>query len=1043
MRKFAFLCCVFLLPIIAIGQSRVITGVVFDENNTPLPGANILIIDSNLGTATDFDGVFKLNLNDGVKEVVVSYIGYKDKTIVITESNNYSILLDIDSNALEEVVVIGYGSVLKKDLTGSVTSIKVEEKVAQQNTTVDQILQGRAAGVQVIQNGGSPNSGVSVRIRGASSLRGNNEPLYVVDGVIITSAGEDTANPGGDSVQQSQNGLNGINPRDIESMQVLKDASATAIYGSRGANGVVIITTKKGKNGKTTISGYVTSTVTELDKKIDVLNGVQFANYINEYQSSIDNEENYHVENGQVFPITYTDENPEIGAVPSTQLNWQDEIYNTGFSNSFGASFSGGTDTGNFYISTGYNDQEGIVENSRYQSGNFSMNVTQNLSDKFKVDARLSAYYAEGNFAQDGDRSGGGNRSFTSNIITYKPLLGENEDASFDDETSTSGPLTWLNDFEDVSEESRFRGSLELTYKFNIKGLSYKLQVGGDMRTKERRRFYGVTTGIGKFTNGLLAMTSLNTNSYQINNLLNYNYSFTKKQRISAVVGITYDVKSSKSTIYETSDFSTYVFGSDLPNYGQTVTKPLTILPSKTQMTSYLSRINYTFNNKYIATATYRVDGSSKFSKENRYSGFPSFSLAWKMNKEEFLRNADVLNTLKLRAGWGKTGNQAINPYQTFANYSDVLYGAGIGFAQENIPNEDLVWETTTQVNLGVNFGLLNDRISGVIDVYSKQTDDLLQLQVIPSSATFPDLLINRGSIKTEGLEISLNGAVIDKKDFRIDIGGNIAFSKNEILNLGIPNSKVYIDGELQDRSFYIGENVSSGNYFKAPANIFIEGEAIGLFYGYKTDGIYQTGDAIDVDGTSVGDVRIINLDGNDVIDAADRTIIGDPNPDFIYGGYLDVNYKRFNLGVQMHGTYGNEIINGTNVRIDYADGSANNFRSEAYVQAWRPDAQSTTYPRIGYSENLALAVNDRQVEDGSYLRISNITLGYDIPIAKTNVFSRANIYISGTNLFTFTNYSGYNPEVTNFLNNGNIMGVEWNGSPNTRSMTLGLNLNF
>lgn len=1049
MRKY-FCLILFILPFTLLAQQTV-TGVITDDNKLPLPGASILVKGTSTGAVTDFDGIFTINLSATPSTLVISYLGYVTQEVLITSQTNITIVLESNQESLDEVVVIGYGSVNKKDLTGAITTVKVNEVAAQQNTTIDQLLQGRAAGVQVTQNGGTPGSGVSVKIRGASSLRGNNEPLYVVDGVIIASAGEDAQNAsGGNSLQENQNGLNGINPRDIESMQVLKDASATAIYGSRGANGVIIITTKKGKKGKASVSSFLTTTTSVIDNKIDVLSATQYANYLNETDVLDGDNPRYQISNGQVFPITYTNDTPPVPITGDvlTQHNWQDEIYKIGFSKSVGASFSGGSDTGNYYVSTVYNDQGGIVDNSRFQSGNLSVNLTQDLSDKLKIDSRFSAFYADGNFAQDGDKAGGGNRSFTNNIITYRPLFGADEDTSFDQESSTSGPLTWLNDFEDVSEESRFRGSLALTYKFNIEGLSFKFQAGGDIRDKERRRFYGTTTGIGQFTNGLLSISKLNTKSYQVNNLFNYNRSFNKKHRINAVLGITYDVRNTKNTIYETSDFSTVVFGSDLPNYGQAVTQPLTVIPSKTQLLSYLSRINYTLNNKYIFTGTYRIDGSSKFSKENRYSGFPSFSLAWKTSNEKFLKNSNTLNDLKLRAGWGKTGNQAINPYQTFANYDGVLYGTSgngtsIGFVPVNIGNSDLIWETTTQLNLGLDFGLFNNRISGSVDVYSKQTDDLLQLEQLPTSTAFQSLLINRGSIKTEGLEITLSGAIIDKKDFSLGIGGNIAFSENEILNLGIPNSGVYIDGILQQRSFYIGDNISTGNYFKAPANIFIEGEAIGLFYGYQTDGIYQTGDPINVSNTVTGDVRKLDLNGDGEINATDRTVIGDPNPDFVYGGYLDMTYKRLSLNILMNGTHGNEIINGTNVRINYADGSSNNIRSSAYLQAWRSDSESNTYPRIGYDERLQLAITDREVEDGSFLRISNITLGYDIPVENSNTFSRANIYISGSNLFTFTNYSGYNPEITSFLNNGNIIGTDWNGPPNARSFTLGINLNF
>ena len=1021
-----------------------ISGVVDDSGGEPLFGVNVLVKGTKTGVLTDFDGAYEISSVPADAVLIFSYVGFETKQVEVSNLYVLNVTMKEDVNTLDEVVVIGYGSVDKKDLTGAVSSVKVDETAAQQYNTVDKILQGRVAGVQVTQNYGAPGSGVSVKIRGASSLRGNNEPLYVVDGVIIASAGEDALNAGdGNSLQESQNGLNGINPRDIESMQVLKDASATAIYGSRGANGVVIITTKKGVNGKVKIDGYLNTTVASVSKEIDMLSAIGYAEYRNESEDF----PKYHINDGQVYQIFNADTDPEIQDEALTQHNWQKELFKHGFSTSVGASFSGGSDDGNYYVSTGYNDLGGVVENSRFQSGNFSINLVQNLSKKLKLDARFSSFYAVGSFSQDGHRTGGGG-SFINNVLRYNPLTGGVGSDFDDDQIQVASPLSWIDDFEDLSEESRFRGALSLTYKFNIKGLSYNFKAGGDLRNKERRRYYGPTTSTGRTSNGQLSISDLNSKSYQINNLITYRNTFDRKHRLNAVAGVTYDVRDVSNSLYQVADFSTFLFGAELPNYGQIVTRPYTEIPSKTQLLSFLSRVNYSFDNKYIFTGTVRVDGSSKFSEENRFKAFPSFAFGWRASDEDFLNESETINNLKVRVGVGQTGNQAIKPYQTFTNYSAVLYGAAgngteIGFAPVNIGNSDLIWETTTQVNLGVDFGFLNDRIFGNVDVYSKQTDDLLQLEKLPTSTGFRNLLINRGSLKTKGLEFTLSGVLVDKKDFNIEIGGNIAFIRNKILNLGIPESGVYIDGSLQQRSFYLGDNIANGKYFNFPGNIFIEGEQVGLFYGFKTDGIYQTDDVIDVDGAVPGDVRIIDINEDGVIDAFDRTVIGNPNPDFVYGGYIDMSYKRFNLNVLLNGTYGNEIINGTNLSIDYAEGIFSNVRNGAFVNAWTADAPSNTNPRIGYSWADRVAVSDRQVEDGSFLRISNITLGYDVPLANSNPLSRINLFLSGSNLFTFTKYSGYNPEVTSFLNNGNIIGVDWLGPPNASSITLGANLSF
>jgi TonB-linked SusC/RagA family outer membrane protein len=1045
MKKNRLIHLLLIFPIILFAQSKAITGTVVDENKMPLPGASILVKGLNIGSSTDFDGNFSLNVPETGEVLVVSYLGYMTKELVISKNLTFNIQLDIDTNTLDEIVVVGYGTQRKSDITGSVTSVKVDAIAVAQNSTIDALLQGRAAGVQVTQNAGSPGSGVSVKIRGASSLRGNNEPLYVIDGVIISSAGEDASNASADanSLEETQNGLNGINPRDIESIEVLKDASATAIYGSRGANGVILITTKKGKSGKTSIQAYVNTSVSEITERYDILDALGYANYQNEALAVNGGDPRFSIIGDDIFPIAA---DGTVSDTAAEQHNWHDEIYKQGFSRSAGASFSGGTEKGNFYASVGYNDQGGIVENSRLKNGNFSINLNQDLSDKLTINTKLNAFYSTGNFAQDGDRAGG-QRSFVGNILRYPTLV--TNGGTFDNEDGISSPFTWVNDFQDTSEESRFIGSLALTYKFNIKGLKYKLQAGGNIRNKERRRFYGLTTFQGSSTNGSLSISNLESKSYQINNLLTYNRTFNKKHRINAVIGMTYDVRDIKNTLYAVNDFSTTEFGVDQPIYGQQISRPLDVLPLKSQLLSYLSRVNYSFDNKYIITGTFRADGSSKFSKENRYSYFPSFSLAWRANNENFLKNSDTINDLKFRIGWGMTGNQGISAYQTFANYGPTLYGnldegTSIGFVPLNVSNPNLKWETTKQLNFGLDFGLWKNRVTGTLDIYDKQTDDLLLNQPLGPSSGFTSLLVNRGSINNTGVELTLSGTLINKNDFSIDLGGNIAFNKSKIQNLGGSSEDIYINGTLENRVFYRGQNISTGNYFRAPANIFMEGEQIGLFYGYETDGIYQTEDDITVSGAQAGDVRIVDQDGDDTITEADRTLIGNPNPDFVYGGYLNMNYKRLSLSVQINGVYGNEIVNGNLIQLGTAEGRTANVLSEAYNNAWRPDAQSNSYPRVGYlGESGSPAITDRIIEDGSFLRISNITLGYDIPVEKTNVFSSANVYVSGMNLFTFTDYSGYNPEITNFMNNGNVVGVDWNGFPNAQTIMLGLNLKF
>ncbi len=1034
-----------LLLIAILGQAQMtVKGKVTDISGESIPGASIMILGTADGTVSDIDGLFKLSVPSNDAILVVSFLGFIQQEINLNGRTNLDIALDQDVKELEEVIVVGYGTLRKSDNTGAVSSVKVAENVARQSTTVDQLLQGRAAGVQVT-GGGQPGSGISVRIRGTNSLRGNNEPLYVVDGVIISSAGEDaiSASSDGNASQVNQNGLNGINPRDIESIEVLKDASATAIYGSRGANGVILITTKKGTSGKTQINGYMTTSITSITKQIQLLSGSDFAQYQNEANLMNGQNIKYQILDGQVYPVVGT----TVIDTALSQINWQDEIYRPANDLNIGLSASGGNDKGSYYISGGYNDQGGLVQGARFQSADFRMNMKQEITDNLTIDGRINVFYSQGSFAQDGDRAGGSNRSFVNNLLLFDPIIfGEIQDYANDNELTS--PYSWINDFEDISKEARYIGRIALTYKLPIKGLEYELNAGGNIRNKERRRWYGLTTFQGGTSNGSLAISQLESKSYQINNLLKYNKN-KKVHRINAVVGFTIDGRDVQNQIYEVQNFATTSFTVDQPFFGQNITTPLQTLFQPTQILSALGRINYTFKNRYTATATFRYDGVSKFQGSNKWSMFPSFALAWNAAEETFIKNLGFFDELKLRAGWGQIGNHGIQPFQTLANYGGTLYatptnGTSVAFIPLNIPNPNLKWETTEQLNVGFDFGVWNNRISGTVDGYTKYTKDLLQQLTLPPSSGFGSLSANRGEISNKGLEFSLNGVILDKGDFYLSVGGNIAFNRTKIEKLGIPESGVYINGVEQQRSFYTGDNISSGTYFKCPANIFMEGEAIAMFYGYQTNGIYQLEDEITIEGAQPGDIRIIDQNGDGVINTLDRTIIGNPNPDFIYGINLSATYKRFNLNVLVNGVYGNDIANGNLLRLATAEGTSTNMMPAAYHGAWRPERQTNDFPRIGYNgENSASAVTDRIIEDGSYMRLSNVTLGYEIPVEKIKGISAFNIYVAGRNLITLTKYSGYDPELTSFLSNGNIHGVDWTGVPNTKSVTAGLNITF
>ena len=685
-----------------LSQSKIITGNVTDDTGEGLPGVTIQIKNSpKNGALTDFDGNFKITLSSEDEKVLIfSYLGFKRQEVNVSDSSFLKIQLETDATQLDEVVVVGYGSVLKKDVTGALVSVKVKDNIANQSFSVDQMLQGRAAGVQVTQNAGSPGSGISVKIRGTNSLRGNNEPLYVIDGVIISSAGEDVLAAGGvgNSGQENQNGLNGINPRDIESIQILKDASATAIYGSRGANGVVLITTKKGEKGKVKMSSFITNSIRSIDKTYDVLDGVGYANYQNELALLNGNLPRFDVGASGVFGVTYDPAgNPTVSDTPAQILNWQDELYRQSFSTKVGFTASGGSDNGNYYISAGFDEQEGIVSSSSLKSTDVRINLNQDLSDKLKLSARVSASFNDTNFAESGDLIGA-NQSFVRNSTLFRPVLtGEIEDLG--DDLESGNPYSWVNDFLDVSKEKRYIASIGLTYKLPLKGLTYQIKAGGNIRTKDRRRFYGLTTWQGAIGNGALQISTLNAKSYQINNFLRFNRTFNRKHRFNATVGVTYDVRNVENSIYAVEDFVTTELTIQQPFLASVITQPLRFLKSDQQIFSMLGRLNYTYNNKYILTASFRRDGVSKFAKNNRFGFFPSFALAWRMDNENFIKNLNIFENLKLRAGWGQIGNHGVRAYGTLSDYgiNGQLYGTpgngtSVVLTLNNIANPNLTW---------------------------------------------------------------------------------------------------------------------------------------------------------------------------------------------------------------------------------------------------------------------------------------------------------------------------------------------------------------
>lgn len=1035
-------------------QSRQLSGTVLDENQSPLPGASIVIKGTNIGASTDFDGIFVITVPNNNNPLVVSYLGYTAQEIKLVNSNQYVVIMVPDAKTLDEVVITGYGSLDKREITGATAQVKESEEVASQYNNVSSMLQGRVAGVAVNSNIGTPGAAVSVRIRGTNSLRGNNEPLYVVDGVIMASAGQDVVdNTDGNETQALQNGLTGINPRDIESMVILKDAASTALYGSRGANGVVLITTKQGTLGKAKIELFSTTTVSQVSKTIPVLNGTNYAQLKNELDIQNGFAPSYIVDGDDVY-LTQSEDgltNGEPQGDPLQQVNWQNEIYEQGLSYSAGATISGATEGSRYYVSGDINQIKGTTPNEFLNTANFRTNYNANVSDRLKIGSKVSFYYGRGSIAQSGSKAAS-SRSLTRNLFKYNPLLdGEVEDGEYD---SQQNPYAFIAGYEENIKEKRAIAAFDLTYEI-LEGFNYQLRAGMNYRNKYRSRWYGTEITKGADLNGDLAISTLERLAYTIDNVFTYRKNFSNKHRFNATAVIAYDGSDSFNTTYEVADFAIDVLRDKAPQLGAYIVSPLTNYISKQTILSYLARVNYTFNNKYVFNGTLRSDTSSKFQDGNKTGYFPSLSAAWQISKEGFLKNAESVNELKFRASWGLTGNQGIQPYQTFSNYISGFYvdtnNANIlSVFPGNLANKDLTWETTSQLNLGLDFGFFDNRLSGSFDIYEKETTDLLMFLPSPPSSGFSRIMVNQGGISNKGLEIALQGVIVEKNDLSFSIGGNLSINRPIVTGLGeLPKGAIYNYGELEENvAFYYGDNVSTGGY-KQPANIFAEGHAIGAFYGYMTDGIYKTQEDADNGPTwqgnpnLAGDVKYMDLDGDGNVNDTDRSIIGDPTPDFTYGLNTDLVYKNFNVSMLFTGSEGNEILNGNlTTELVVKNGTNANVRPEAYFDAWSPDNIDGAFPRLNSvtSENVT---SDRLIEDASYFRLSNVTIGYDFILPEDSALRQCKIFVAGNNIFTITDYMGYDPSPTTGMGNGNLIGVDWVGTPNLTSFTIGATLTF
>ncbi|MCF0062212.1 TonB-dependent receptor [Dyadobacter chenwenxiniae] len=974
------------------------------ETKEPLPGVNILIKGTQSGTSTDATGSYTLSVPDANTVLVLSFVGYEPQEVKVGNRTEIDITLKTDQKSLEEVLVVGYGTVKKSDVTGSVSSVKSQELTAYPALGTVQALQGRAAGVQIQSNNGEPGSNFKVRIRGGTSINASSDPIYVVDGFV------------GGAIPP---------PEDIESIEILKDASATAIYGSRGANGVIMVTTKKGQSGKPRIEFNTSFSTQKEINRLDLLNASQFLDYVKEARPNV-------VSQG-------------------ADTDWQDLIFRKGAIQNHQVSVAGGSDAVKYYVSGAYYDQKGVILNSDYNRFSITSNIDIQAAKRLKLGLNLFAQRVSRNQARTQEGSSGLTPGVTSSAFKFEPdqpIVGANGRftvARLND--PIDNPYAIATQLQNESLNDRVQGNFYAEYSI-WDDLKFRITLGATTNSGRTGEFTPTTLNDGRNVGG-----SATVRGNKSTLLLNENYlTYTKKigtnHDISAMLGYSYQTSSSENWGGTGQSFIT-----DAVSYwnlgGASVWQSPTSGLTEWQLASYYARLTYGLLDRYLFTANIRQDGSSNFSKNHKWATFPSGAFAWKLSSEPFMQNVTAINQWKWRVSYGLTGNQAIEPYQTMSRFSNVytiINGVPVNAVRPTtVANDDLTWETTHQLNIGTDFSVLNNRLNITADYYRRVTKDLLFSVQLPQYSGYSNQLKNIGSVENKGFELTVNTRnLVGEFKWNTDI--NFSLNRNKVLSLPNGTDILYASGP--------GHLVGLGQ-----TQILREGQPVGSFYGWIYDGVYQEGDNFIPGGgfeTAAGGEKFRDIDGkkdgqltgqpDGTLNSDDRTIIGNPHPKFIWGLTNDFSWKGLDLNVFFQASQGNDMLNYTLMELNLLSG-INNATTEA-LNRWTPTNTNTNVPKA--MAGRTRRVSTRWVEDGSFVRLKNIALGYNIPkpvLDKLHI-SKLRIYASAQNILTFTKYKGFDPEVNyssddNSTNSNRNLGLDYGSYPNAKSYTIGLNVGF
>jgi len=1011
-------------------QQQAVRGKVTDSLGTPLEGVSVTVQGTSRGTVTNANGVFRIRAA-AAEILMFQHIGFEPRGIMAGDGADLEIVLSAVRKDLDEVVVIGYGEVRKSDITGAVSSVKIGDEAKQRPAVaVSDLLVGKAAGVQIMNNSGIPGSEITFNIRGVSSFS-DHQPLIVIDGVPVEagswgpSVEEGGIQGGALRPMVTNNGLASLNPNDIESIEILKDASATAIYGSRASNGVVLITTKAGVAGQDRIEYNFNVSTTGLARKYDMLNSADYMNFYNEASENA----------GVDIPF------PQDSLYDQRVLenrDWQDLVYQQALAMDHQVSLTGGDERSTYRIIGNYNNSEGLVETSKFQRYGARVNYDRNFSKKLKFAVR--SFYSESTSnAIPHSIVGAGNAaniSIVSSALGFPPYQNVEWDSGIPEEDQNH-PLTLLYDRFDTYKKRTLLGNVNLTYTI-LKGLSMKLNASYNKDDINRDLYYGQSTVLGRIgPNGYATVFNVDNSNYLVEYTLNFNRQFGK-HRINAFAGYTWQEWANRSTTNSASDFPSDATRHYNFNLANVIRKPI-LQFSNYALASYIGRAVYSFDNRYVITATGRYDGSTRLAAQNRWAFFPSVGISWNAGSERFMKGQQLFSDLKLRASWGLSGNQVIPPgsSQAIFGVKQAVFGnqVPVGYIPTRFENNTLHWETASGWNWGVDMAFWKNRLHATVDYYIKDTRD--QLGNYPMSITtgFSGYATNLGRIRNQGLEAEI-GADLLTKTFKWNISGNISFNRNKVLDLGD------LAEITQTRTF---SNISF------PIWASRVGQPMYMLQGFLIDGVYQTQEEADsgpVDGVEPngpGSFRFVDVNGDNAIDDNDVVDLGSPFPDYTFGITNNLSYKSFGMSMLITGTMGQEIANLVRYRMDGLRALGNwNMSQEAYDNRWTGPGSSNRYAAPSVRGN---PFNGRMtnyiVEDGSFIRLRSLTFTYQFPLERMGIrkVQQLKLFVTGTNLITITDYKGYDPEVS--TSGSTAPGVDSYTAPPGRTFTAGVNIMF